>query len=564
MQRDPSNALPTDIPVLIVGAGPIGLALAAYLGKQGVRTLLVERNRDKPDSAKMIVVSVRTMEFCRQLGLAPAIHDWGFPLDHGLDSVFVTSLQGYELGRVETPPLSVPYNTPFSPERERPCPQTWFDPILKRCALECASVQLAYETALESFEQNEEGVIATLQDSSGGARQVRARFLIGADGYTSTVRKLLGIRVRGAKHLDVSMSIYVTIPQLDQKHSIGEAYRYLFVGDQGVWCVLTTIDGHDLYRIQLIGISDDDAADIDLDEVVRRCVGDDVDYTLRDTSTWVRKATVADRFADGHVFIAGDAAHAHPPNGGLGMNTGILDAWDLGWKIAAVLHGWGGKHLLESYDRERRPASARATEESLRNYARLVDEKPVLGLAQNTPAAAQLRLEVGQRLVAANEKAWHPIGIHLGHVYFPSPIVIDDGTPPVSEEEETYFPTAQPGARAPHVWLEEGKTSILDLFGPHFTLLKFDGCDTTDLQSAAAHVALPLVVVQVSNKEAAKLYRRKLVLVRPDGHVAWRADHQPAHSRWLIDRIRGEVSAVAARWRPPALESVTTRSPVQL
>jgi 2-polyprenyl-6-methoxyphenol hydroxylase-like FAD-dependent oxidoreductase len=542
------KTLPSEIPVLIVGAGPIGLALAAYLGKQGVRTLLIERNEDKQGSPKMIVVSVRTMEFCRQMGLAPAIHNWGFPLDHGLDSVFVTSLQGYELGRVKTASLRTVYDTPFSPERERPCPQTWFDPILKECATAQPSVQIHYQTSLNSFEQDESGVTATVRDAYGRTHMVRARYLVGADGYSSTVRRLLGIQVRGTKHLDVSMSIYLTIPKLAEHHKIGDAYRFLFVGKRGVWCVLTTMDGRDFYRLQLIGVNEDEVQSLNIDDVVRRCIGEGIEYQLGEVSSWIRKATVADRFADGNVFIAGDAAHAHPPNGGLGMNTGILDAWDLGWKLSASLKGWGGRHLLNSYDIERRPASARACEESLRNYGRLVGEKNLDGLHMGTPAAAVLRQETGRRLVEANEKAWHPIGIHLGYVYSPSPVVIDDGSPPVSEDQPEYVPSAQPGCRAPHVWLVEGEHSILDYFGPGFTLLKFRACDTNPFEQAAAAVGMPLTVVHIDNGEAASLYQRGLVLVRPDGHVAWRADEAPLDCRWIIDKVRGEASALAARW----------------
>lgn len=551
--------LPSEIPVLIVGAGPIGLSLAAYLGKQGVRTLLIERNEDKQGSPKMIVVSVRTMEFCRQMGLAPAVHSWGFPLDHGLDSVFVTSLQGYELGRVKTASLRTVYDTPFSPERERPCPQTWFDPILKACAIAQPSVQIEYQTGLETFEQDENGVTAMVKDPTGRVHKIRARYLVGADGYNSTVRRLLGIQVRGVKHLDVSMSIYLTIPKLAERHKIGEAYRFLFVGERGVWCVLTTMDGHDFYRMQLIGISDGDVKDLDINEVVRQCIGEGINYELGETSSWIRKATVADRFMDGNVFIAGDAAHAHPPNGGLGMNTGILDAWDLGWKLSAVLKGWGGRNLLTSYDIERRPASARATEESLRNYGRLVDERHLDGLLDTTPEGAALRQETGRRLVEANEKAWHPIGIHLGYVYAPSPVVLDDGSPPVAEDQPEYLPTARPGCRAPHVWLVEGEQSILDCFGPGFTLLKFRACDTTSFEEAAAAVGMPLSVVPIDNNEAASLYERSLVLVRPDGHVAWRADHAPTDCRWIVDKARGEATALAARWHhvpaePPIAE----------
>ena len=549
MHPETAHALPSKVEVLIAGAGPIGLALAAYLGKQGIKTLLVERSPDRQDSAKMIVVSVRTMEFCRHLGVADALHNWGFPLDHGLDSVFVTNLQGYELGRVKTPPLNVPYDTPFSPERERPCPQTWFDPILKTCALEQASIDLRYQTELVSFEQDEVGVTVMLRDASGEMSRVNAQYLVGADGYSSTVRQLLGIEVRGVKHLDVSMSVYLSIPDLVHKHHMGDAYRYLFVAEKGVWCVLTTIDGRDLYRIQLIGAGGADVEKMDLNDVVKSCLGPEVNYTLHETSSWVRKSTVADRFMDGRVFIAGDAAHAHPPNGGLGMNTGILDAWDLGWKLSAVIKGWGGRHLLDSYDFERRPASARACEESLKNYGRLVDHVHAPDLDGSTPQAEKLRKEVGQQLVKANEKAWHPIGIHLSHVYFPSPIVVDDQTLRPNQEQDEYSPSAQPGARAPHVWLKEGELSILDCFGPEFTLLNFGGGSVAALELAAQKVGLPLTVVVVDNVKAKHLYEKELTLVRPDGHIAWRGDALPEQCDLLVDRVRGALGGGAGRWK---------------
>jgi len=537
-----------EVPVLIVGAGPIGLALAAYLGQQGIETLLVERREEKMESAKMIVVSVRTMEFCRRLGIAQAVRDWGFPLDHGLDSVFVTGMQGHELGRVETPPLRVEFDSPFSPERERPCPQTWFDPILKREARSHSSVSLRYRTALESFEQDENGVTALLANMNTGERRtVRAAYLVGSDGYSSTVRKLLGIEVRGNKHLDTSMSVYVTIPDLLARHRHGDAYRYVFVGDEGVWAVLTTIDGKDYYRVQFIGGVGADATRNELDSALRRCLGEGIDYRIEDVSTWVRKSTVADRFRDGRVFLAGDAAHAHPPNGGLGMNTGILDAWDLGWKLSAVIQRWGGDTLLESYDWERRPAAARATEESVRNYVRLIHGNAYAGITEAGAAGQALREQLGAKLVEVNRHAWHPVGIHLGHVYAPSPVVADDGSCAPTEADE-YVPSARPGARAPHAWLTDGR-STLDLFGVGFTLLKLGNADTAPLEAAAAQRGVPMTVHALDSAELVALYERRLVLVRPDGHVAWRGDRCPHDALELIDQVRGVGSRIAARRR---------------
>jgi FAD binding domain len=357
---------------------------------------------------------------------------------------------------------------------------------------------------------------------------------------------LLGIEMRGERQLDLSMSVYLRIKELRRYHDKGDAYRYVFVGPEGTWLVLTTIDGRDLWRLQVIGVPDRDLEKVDIPAMMRRAVGRDIDYVLDDTSFWVRKMMVADRFMDGRVFLAGDSAHAHPPNGGLGMNTGIQDAFDLGWKLAATLQGWGGPTLLESYDYERRPASARAATESLKNFRRLTAPGHHAAIYEATPEAEMLRQSLGRMLVEQNEKAWHPMGVHLGYIYDPSPIVIPDGSPRPPDDTVSYVPSAFPGCRAPHVWLEPNQ-STLDLFGNGFSLLQFADVPTRPLEAAAAACGVPLTVHRITNSAAAALYARRLVLVRPDGHVAWRGDDMPADPAAVIDTVRGAGPCIAAR-----------------
>jgi len=539
--------MPREVPVLIVGGGPIGLALAADLGRRGVEAMLIEQNDDVVGSPKMIEVSVRTLEFCRQLGVAEQVRDWGFPLERPLDSAFVTSMDGYEIGRIFTPSLAQERDSTFSPERTGPCPQTWFDPILQRSARSHANIALRYNLRLDSFAQDEDGVSVVATDTKTGLREdIRCRYLVGADGYSSTVREQLGIEVRGEKHLDLSMSVYLTIKNMRQYHNKGDAYRYVFVGPEGTWLVLTTIDGRDVYRLQVVGVPDRDLAKVNIPGMMRRAFGRDIDYTIDDTAFWVRKMVVADRFLDGRVFLAGDAAHAHPPNGGLGMNTGIQDAFDLGWKFAAVLQGWGGATLLESYDYERRPASARAATESLKNFRRLTAPANNSAIVDATPEGEALRQRMGRRMVEENEKAWHPMGVHLGYIYDPSPIVVPDGSTRPSDDTVSYTPSAYPGCRAPHVWLAPGR-STLDLFGAGFVLMQFADVPTQALQAAADARGVPLTVRRIANAEAAALYENRLVLVRPDGHVAWRGDTLPADPLALIDTVRGAGPCVGAR-----------------
>jgi 2-polyprenyl-6-methoxyphenol hydroxylase-like FAD-dependent oxidoreductase len=541
MQRAMSQ--PTAIietPVLIVGGGPIGLALAADLGRRGVTALLVEQNENKLGPAKMLEVSVRTMEFCRQLGIADKVRDWGFPSDWPLDSAFVTDLAGYEIGRVRTPALGAAQSSTHSPERGRPCPQTWFDPILQDHARSFPNITVRHRVALEGFVQDADGVTATLQNrDTGETEAVRTGYLVGCDGFGSMVRELLGIPIRGEPHLDWSMTVYLRIPDLVRYHDKEQAFRYVFVGPEGTWSFLSIVDGKDLWRLQLVGIDKERLQATDIPALVRRCFGrDGIPYTIETTSLWVRKRTVADRFMDGRVFLAGDSAHAHPPNGGLGMNTGIQDAFDLGWKLAAVLQGWGRPALLESYDHERRPASARAAEVSLTNYRRLVSAAQRADILSPTPAGDEARRIIGAGLVEENEKSWHPVGVHLGYIYHPSPIVVADGTPLPPDDTFGYTPTAFPGARAPHVWLGDGR-SILDLFGESFVLLKFSEAPSELLEQAAAQCGIPLAVHRIDSPEAAALYDRALVLVRPDGHVAWRGDTMPNDAAAIVDTVRG-------------------------
>jgi 2-polyprenyl-6-methoxyphenol hydroxylase-like FAD-dependent oxidoreductase len=536
-----------DVPVLIAGGGPIGLALAGDLGRRGVATLLVEERENKLNPAKMLEVSVRTMEFCRQLGIVDKVHNWGFPRDWPLDSVFVTALQGYELGRVRIASLAAQAHLAVSPERGMPCPQTWFDPILQQFARSFPHVTLRHNTRLESFVQDPDGVTATLCDRlTGRSETVRTQYLVGCDGFDSTVRNLLGIEIRGEPHIDWSMTIYLRIPDLPAQHDKGKAFRYVFVGPEGTWSFLSIVDGQDLWRLQLVDLDDERLQNADIPALMRRCMGGDVAYTVEHKDLWERKRTVADRFMDGRVFLAGDAAHAHPPNGGLGMNTGIQDAFDLGWKLAAVLGGWGGEALLESYDTERRPASARAAEVSLKNYRRLRSVAQQNDICSPTRAGDAARRAIGARLVEENERSWNPVGVHLGYVYHPSPIVVPDGTPKPPDDTYEYVPSAFPGARAPHVWLGPDR-STLDLFGDGFVLLKFSDVPSQAIERAAARRNVPLRVHRIEHPAAAALYGRALVLVRPDGHVAWRADTEPGDALQLIDIVRGAGPRIAAR-----------------
>ena len=536
-------ALPDSTPVLIVGGGPVGLALALDLGWRNVPCVLVEQGDGEVVDAKMFATGIRTVEFCRRWGIADEVKHWGFPADFPFDNVFVTGLDGYEVGRIPMPALKDIAPFPDSPEQFAHCPQFVFDPILARAAGRYPSVTLRYRCRLAGFRDDGAHVEADLVDEeTGRSHRIRTDYLVGCDGVASAVRKALGIETRGVPFINRSVNVMFRAPALWEQHDKGKAGRYVIIGEEGAWASLTPADGGDLWRLMIHGEQDMDPDRVDAAAEVRRAIGPDAAFDIVKVGHWIRRRMVADSFQRGRVFIAGDAAHVMPPNGGLGMNTGIGDAVDLGWKLAAVHAGWGGPRLLASYEVERRPVGIRQCDEAMRNFERYGSRKPAPHVTDATAEGDKVRAALGRRLSSSNALAWdNPMHTHLGYRYDNSPIVIADGPPPPEPEDtRIYTPSSHPGGRAPHAWLKDGR-STLDLFGRGFTLLRFGRERPGDAGIVAAAVAraVPLDLVEIDEPEVARLYARRLVLVRPDGHVAWRGDAAPSEPAALIDRVRG-------------------------
>jgi 2-polyprenyl-6-methoxyphenol hydroxylase-like FAD-dependent oxidoreductase len=552
-----------DAPVLIVGGGPIGLALALDLGWRDVPCLLVEQGGGEVVDAKMFATGIRTVEFCRRWGLAERVKHWGFPEDYPFDNVFVTALDGHELGRIAMPAFKDIPPFEVSPEAYAHCPQFIFDPILAEAVRQYPQVKLRYHTRLEAFRDEGNCVVAQLIDEKTGRREeVRARYLVGCDGIGSTVRKQLGFEMHGTGMINHSFNVMFRSPALWEHHDKGKAGRYVIVGEEGTWASLTPADGKDLWRLMIHGELDMDPASVDPAHELRRALGAGIPFEVVKFGHWIRRHLVADHYASGNVFLAGDAVHVMPPNGGLGMNTGLGDSVDLGWKLAAVYHGWGGPHLLETYESERRPVGIRQCDEAMENFARYGSRKPVPHVTDETEEGARVRRELGKRLSNANSQAWeNPLNTHLGYRYEGSPIVVSDGPlPPEPEDSRVYVQTSHPGCRAPHAWLADGR-STLDLFGRGFTLMRFPGApDTAALASAMAKRNVPFEAVDVAQADIAALYERKLVLVRPDGHVAWRGDALPTDVTALTDRIRGAVAPLAIAARRPETVGAATKT----
>ena len=536
-------------PILIVGGGPVGLALAGDLGWRGVSCLLIEQSDGSIYQPRMDLVGVRTMEFCRRWGLVGAVEASPYPRDYPQDNIYLTSLTGYELGRERFPGIGQAAPPPESPQRRERCPQNMFDPILQAFAASQKSVRLRYRTRLVSFTQSPEGVIATVENAETGAREeIAAQYIVGCDGARSLVRETLGIPMLGNPVLTYTTNVIFRCPHLLSLHDKGKAYRHIFIGPEGTWATIVAINGRDEWRFSLIGSAEQrDYTTADIKAAIRRAVGCDFEFEILSVLPWVRRELVAENFRNGRGFIAGDAAHMMSPTGGFGMNTGIGDAVDLCWKLAATLAGWGGEHLLDSYTRERQAVGARNVAEASGNLRRMLSVGAHPDIADDTPQGAAARAKVGPAFTEMMRHEWFTLGIHLGYRYEGSPICWPDGSPPPPDEARKYVPVARPGHRAPHAWLADGR-STLDLFGRGFVLLGFDAAagEAEPLIQAAQARGVPLEFVALAEPQVAALYERKFVLVRPDGHVAWRDDRMPDEPDRLIDVVRGAATVPTA------------------
>lgn len=538
-------------PVLIAGGGPVGLALAADLGWRGVSCLVVEKTDGAITQPKMDLLGIRTMEFCRRWGIVPWVEGAGYNRDYPQDYAWVTSLNGYELGREPFPAPRDELPPAQSPQKRERCPQDFFDPVLARFARRFPHVTLRYHAELVGLEEHAGGVTAAVEDKlAGKTERIEASYLVGCDGGASTVRSLMGIGMSGSPVLTYTTNAIFRREGLEKLHDKAPGYRFIFIGPEGTWATLVAIDGASRWRFSIVG--DQTRRSLSEEEIRRaivRAFGREFDFEILSVMPWVRRQLVADRYGTARVFVCGDAAHLTSPTGAFGMNTGMQDSVDLAWKLEACVRGWGGPALLGSYEIERRPVGIRNVGEATGNLDRMLAprvERPPKEIFEPGPAGERARREFGNRFTETMRREWFTIGIHLGYVYEGSPIIVPDGTPAPPDEVSSYVQTSRPGSRAPHVWLGEGR-STLDLFGRGFVLLRFgdNPPDARGLLDAAGNRSVPLQVMDIDSDEAREVYERRLVLVRPDGHSAWRGDVQPGDPLRVIDIVRGAARGPA-------------------
>jgi len=533
------------VPVLIAGGGPVGLALAIELAWRGIPCTLAERRDGSIPLPKMNGVNARTMEFCRRWGIADRVRQAGWPADYPRRMQYVTSLRDEQLFCIDYGTEAERKPSANSPEHFQRCPQTWFDPILREHAAGFTTNRLMYRTQLADFRDIGDGVLATLNDrDSGESVQLSADFLVACDGARSGVREKLGISMQGSPQLSFEINVYFECDQVFRPGERPCVMSWLF-NEQGVWGALSAIDGRKLWRLWLTQMPEDTVPEtLDGARYVREAIGEDVPFRIVGMLPWLRQQRVANEFRRGRVFLCGDALHNLTPTGGFGMNTGIQDAVDLAWKIQGVLSGWAPQNVLNTYATERRPVAVRNVDEATFTFAKFLTVPKLPGLKATGSVGRAARAEMRRHLEEGEfEREYRNEGIVLGYRYDPSPLCIPDGTPPPEDTVTTYTQTARPGSRAPHAVLDDGR-STLDLFGKSFVLLRLGEAapQAAGLIGAAQHRRLPLQIHALAEPYLHELYGRRLVLVRPDGHVAWRADAEPENALDIVDRLRGTTA----------------------
>jgi 2-polyprenyl-6-methoxyphenol hydroxylase-like FAD-dependent oxidoreductase len=526
------------VPVLIVGGGPVGLATSLELSRYGVRSLLLERHDSTTWHPKARNLNTRTMEIARNWG--STVHDAltavNLPPEWTSQIVYARTLAGEELGRMPTRGFSGSGRR-VSPEIPLLSSQDVFEPIMRRGAEATGLAELRFGHEVEQIDAgtsaDDDRVIVTVSDRSSGKRyQVEAEYLIAADGAASTIRNQLGIEMDGPKGIGHFVNVYFKA-DLSPYAADRPAILYFVAGDEARG-VFQPLDARGRWLCQ---ISYDGSATAFEAYTPERCV-DWIRTAVGDPAckpdilaiaTWTMNATVARGLVEGRIFLAGDAAHQLPPTGGFGMNTGIQDIHNLAWKLALVRSGAAGRGLLETYDIERRPVARFNADRSLENSQMVARINAAAAGDGSSPAES----------VAASRRYGNFLGMELGFFY-DSPAVVPDGTQPPSAEDAVidYIATARPGHRAPHVWLERDgeRSSTLDLFGPGFTLLA--GPAGGSWRKAARVVGdrlgveLPAFTIgpdgdfQDEDGEWISRYGVQedgAVLMRPDGHVAWRS-----------------------------------------
>jgi len=542
------SMLPAHSQVIIVGGGPFGLVLAIELGRRGIGAVLLDARQETARNPQANATQARTMEHYRRLGFADEVRALGMPPDFPTDIAYFTRFAKHELARFSLPSarearqivstLSGSWSAAELPHR---CNQMYIEPVLRRHAEALPGISVNFGWRVTGFVETAGAVEVAVEPSGGGeSRTLRAAYLVGGDGARSTVRQALGIRYGGETGVVRDFvggrmyAVYARIP--DFYRAVPHAPAWMNVSfNRERRSFMPAVDGKGEFAFHtqlkphepLESLTDNDAA-----AMVQAAIGAPLAVEVLGRGDWTAgHSLVAERFGRGRVFIGGDAAHLFTPTGGLGYNTAVEDAVNLGWKLAAVLKGRASTRLLNSYEAERRPLAVRNT-----GYARgFADSlglyEPVAEIEDPGPAGEEARRRAGAYLEAHGRAEFNIPGVTFGGRYDGSPAIVPDGTPAPADMAEIYAPSACPGGRPPHSWLPDGR-SLYDLFGFEWTLLRMGA------PRGEAFLRGPLEVTAVDVPQLRDLYEADLALIRPDQVVAWRGSSDD-DAAMVMSRLAG-------------------------
>ncbi len=545
-----------ETPILIAGGGPVGLTLAAELGWRGTPCTLVEERTEPTRHPKATLLGARSMEYFRRWGITDAIYARALPPEISYFITFSTRLAGHELYRITSPSIAQTIERPpealskyrelqWSPFYKTQIGQQALEPVLLHFAGAQTGVTFKHGWRLESFTQDADGVTSTLVEAATGARlTVRSLYLVAGDGGASAIRRALGIRMNGRGRMRANVSFYFRSNEFLKLHGKGVGNLY-FIFAPDSFGIFTAIDGNEFWNYQYYFLDPaKETRHLDATDVLHRALGRPFEFELLGTQHWHHHQSVARQWRAGRVFLAGDAAHLFVPTGGVGMNTGIGDAVDHGWKLDAVMRGGGGAHLLDSYEAERKPIAVRNSVISANNSDKIdmvMDETPP-EIEEDSARGAAARVAIRGR-IKWMARQFNSAGTHLGYRYVDSPVIAADGSPEPPDDFMQVVPSTWPGSRAPHAWLTVDQTlhgrSTLDWYGRDFVLVRAPGAPAGDALLDALKARTMPCRTETLPAAVAALHEKPLVLVRPDGHVCWRGDELPADPAAVADLIRG-------------------------
>jgi 2-polyprenyl-6-methoxyphenol hydroxylase-like FAD-dependent oxidoreductase len=553
------------IDVILVGGGPSGLMLANELGRRSVRTLLLDQDAATAVNPQANATQARTMEHYRRLGFAHEVRARGLPPDYPTDIAYFTRYTSHELARFELPSaakatelvkgLSGSWSAAELPHRVS---QMYVEQVLHAHAETLPTIDIRHGWRVTGATQDSDGVtVEAVSTTTGEPQSFRAAYLVGCDGPRSVIRQGLGIRYAGESGVVRDFfggrmhAIFLRMPDFYRRLPHQPAWMYWTFNTERR-ALMASVDGRECFAFHTqLKPGDPDEPDAATSRrMFHEAFGDTPDFEIISTSNWTAGLSlVAERFGDGRIFLAGDAVHLFTPAGGLGYNTAIEDAVNLGWKLAGCVHGWGGPALLASYQAERQPVAVRNTSYA-RGFAESVGNfTPVPELEDDTSEGAAARAAAGAYLDRHARAEFNIPGVTFGGRYDGSPIIATDGSRPPADAANVYTPTACPGGRAPHAWLADG-SSLYDRFGFEFTLLVIgDVAGIADMiaRDAAAR-AIPLTILDLKDPALRDLYEADLALIRPDQIVAWRG---PRWSAEVWDILTGACAATPADANTP-------------